>query len=154
MINVKKSSINDVNELSDICLSAFKHSVAPNTSEQGIQTFEGIASVEAFQKRITQDNVILLAYLDLSPVGVLELKEGRHLAMLFVRPDCQQHGVGRALIENALDYVSVDRLTVRASLNSVPAYTQYGFEVTGAVGEVSGLVYQPMEMLCTHLTKA
>ena len=69
-----------------------------------------------------QDNVMLVAECDEEIVGVIELKQGRHVAMLFVAPEKQMKGIGRKLLSSALRYAKVGTVTVSASLPSVPAY--------------------------------
>ncbi len=134
----------DVHAASAICLQAFTIAVAPSLSAQGVATFGGVASAEAFTARLQGDNVILVAVDEGKVRGVAELKEGRHVAMLFVAPDCQQRGVGRALMTALLTHARAPLITVSASLPSVPAYARYGFVCAGDVATASGLVYQPM----------
>jgi len=136
----------DIEAVSRICMDSFSKSVAGTLSEEGRVTFSKIAASDAFLNRMHEDNVMLVAERDGRIDGVVELKEGRHVAMLFVDPESQKKGIGRALISSALGYARVDTVTVRASLSSVPAYKKYGFSCTGEVGEFTGLVYQPMEI--------
>ncbi|MCL1123649.1 GNAT family N-acetyltransferase [Shewanella surugensis] len=91
-------------------------------------------------------------------MGLLELKENKHIAMLFLCPSVQRKGLGRALIaavcqhawQHSSTSTQVDRvpqrdpLTVSASLTSVPAYMRYGFKVAGEIAESEGLKFQPM----------
>lgn len=92
------------------------------------------------------DNVILVSEDQDNLNGIIELKEGRHVAMLFVDTQHQNKGVGKRLLSEALVYARVSVVTVSASLSSVPAYIRYGFECKGDVAESSGLIYQPMEL--------
>lgn len=71
------------------------------------------------------------------------------MAMLFVAPAWQRHGVGRRLMNAALEQARANVVTVRASLSSVAAYERYGFALAGEVGELAGLIYQPMEKRLT-----
>ena len=103
-----------------------------------------LRSLRRSRLRSARDNHILVAQQDGRVVGVIELKEGRHLAMLFVDPACQGQGIGHALFEAVLPQVREPVLTVRASLNAVPTYLRYGFALDGDVGEFNGLVYQQM----------
>ena len=122
------------------------HSVAPGQSDEGVKTFKTIASVESFSDRMQQDNTILVCEENQRIIGVVELKEGRHLAMLFVSPDCQERGVGRSLVSAIIPCTRAETLTVNASLNSVSAYSRYGFICEGDIAEKSGLEYQPMKL--------
>lgn len=136
----------DAEAVSAICIASFLHSVADTLPEQGKTTFSNIAASNAFLGRIKGDNLMLVAENDENIVGVIELKEGRHVAMLFIRPEHQKSGIGRKLLLSALKYAKVETVTVSASLSSVTAYEKYGFECSGEIGESAGLVYQPMEI--------
>ena len=119
-------------------------SVAPSLSAQGVETFRVTASAESFLKRSKDGNIILVFEESGEINGVVELKDGRHIVMLFVKPALQNKGVGRTLISAVMAYARSDIITVNASLNAVPAYIRYGFACAGSVGEKSGLTYQPM----------
>ncbi|WP_247688764.1 GNAT family N-acetyltransferase [Pseudoalteromonas sp. MMG012] len=93
-----------------------------------------------------QDNVLLVVEENENLIGMIELKAGGHVAMLFVDPEFQNNGVGRALLNAVLAHVNADILTVSASLTSFGAYQKYGFNCVGKIQESSGLVYQPMEL--------
>ncbi|BFM51322.1 GNAT family N-acetyltransferase [Marinomonas sp. THO17] len=145
-MNIRKIEESDVEAVSAICMASFSESVASSLSEEGISTFSKIAASDAFLQRTREDNLILVSESGGKILGIVELKEGRHIAMLFVSPEFQKKGIGRELLLSALSFARVDIVTVRASLSSVPAYIKYGFECKGEVGEAAGLVYQPMEI--------
>ena len=145
-VRIRKIEKKDVIQISSLCMNAFMTSVAPNLSEEGIATFKRTASEESFLKRMLEDNTILV-YEDNEEIkGMVELKQGRHLAMLFVDPSQYEKGVGKKLVSTILSHASAAKITVSASLNSVPAYLKYGFICTGEPDERSGLKYQPMEL--------
>ena len=143
---VRKIERQDLARVSSICMKAFMHSVAPELSNEGIDTFREIAATDSFSKRIKGDNTVLVFEAAGMVQGVIELKEGRHVAMLFVHPESQNKGIGRELISEVLTYARVDIITVSASLNSVPVYLKYGFTCVGDADEKSGLKYQPMKL--------
>ncbi|WP_415901161.1 GNAT family N-acetyltransferase [Neptuniibacter sp. QD29_5] len=144
---IREIKEDDTDGVSRVCLDAFSDSVAGSLSDEGISTFAAIASADAFAKRMKADNRMLVAEDNNGEIlGVVELKEGRHIAMLFVTPSQQKGGIGRKLLIAVLKYARAEIVTVSASLPSVPAYQKYGFKLKGDVGELSGLVYQPMEI--------
>jgi GNAT superfamily N-acetyltransferase len=144
---IRKVQPADLPRLSSLCIDAFMGSVASTLTEEGINTFKKIASVDGFANRMEADNKMLACEDGGEVIGVVELKEGRHIAMLFVDPCRQKKGVGRSLISAVLPCTRRAVLTVNASLTSVPAYLSYGFKCTGEAGELAGLKYQPMEMV-------
>ena len=93
---------------------------------------------------------MLVAEIEDSIVGVAELREGRHVSMLFVRPDRQQQGVGKALFRQLVKHARSPSITVSASLSSVSAYQTFGFTLAGEINQIAGLIYQPMTMTLTN----
>lgn len=89
---------------------------------------------------------MLVAEVENKVVGVAELRDGCHVSMLFVSPDQQKQGIGKALFSGLLQQARSNKITVSASLSSVPAYQKYGFGISGNVGQIAGLIFQPMEM--------
>jgi GNAT superfamily N-acetyltransferase len=148
-MRIRKVELADVDEINEICQTAFINSVATTLTDQGINTFAEISSAQSFTKRMQQDNQLLVCENNSGLLGVIELKEGRHITMFFVRPSAQHQGVGKLLIEKILKLAREQTVTVNASLTSIDAYRHYGFVVKGAIGEIAGLRYQPMEItLC------
>ena len=143
---IRRMRLGDIDRVSRIANSAFHEAVAPGLSEEGVNTFSMLSSPRAFAARMKEDNLMFVFENGGEIEGVLELKEGRHVAMLFVLPTAQRRGVGRALMAEALDHARVRTITVSASIPSVPAYEAYGFQVVGAEEEKQGLVYVPMEI--------
>lgn len=148
--SIRAITRDDLSDVSQICMAAFMGSVASGLSEEGIGTFKCIAAADSFAERMDGDNVILVACSGAQIQGVIELKEGRHIAMLFVRPDAQGKGIGRKLMAAVRPWCRTATVTVSASLTSVSAYEQFGFQCTGEPGEIAGLKYQPMEWQVTE----
>ncbi|MGO5000496.1 GNAT family N-acetyltransferase [Oceanisphaera sp. W20_SRM_FM3] len=143
---VRKMEVKDLEAVSATCMNSFLHSVADALSDEGVSTFSKIAASNSFLERMKGDNLMLVAEDNGQIEGVIELKEGRHVAMLFIIPDRQKEGIGKKLLSSAINYAEVETITVSASLSSVPAYEKYGFECKGEASESDGLAYQPMEI--------
>ena len=144
-MQIRNLTPDDLPQASTLCLDAFMQAVAPSLSTQGIETFTKVAAPQAFAERMQGDNLMLACVAQGALAGLIELKEGRHVAMLFIAPGWQRQGIGTRLMNAALEHARVDVVTVKASLSSVPAYQHYGFTLAGEVGEFAGLLYQPME---------
>lgn len=144
-MQIRKMTHDDLASANALCLASFTLAVAPSLSAQGVEAFAKVAAQQAFAERMMGDNLMLVCVAEGALTGLIELKEGRHVAMLFVAPDWQRRGVGQRLMNAALEHARADVVTVRASLGSVAAYERYGFALAGDVGEFAGLVYQPME---------
>lgn len=144
-MQIRPLSLHELDQASALCMASFAHSVAPLLPAQGITTFGEVASANAFAERMQGDNLMLVCEAEGRLAGLVELKQGRHVAMLFVSPAYQRQGIGRRLIEAALSHARSQTVTVSASLPSVTAYQRYGFSQAGEVGEHAGLIYQPMK---------
>lgn len=140
----------DLASVSELTLRAFMHSVASTLPPEGVAFFEQLATVEAYRQRMQEDNVFYVFEQGGQVQGVIEFKQGRHIAMMFVVPVCQRKGIGRALVETVLPHARQSTITVSASLPSVAAYQKYGFKITGEQAESHGLIYQPMERILTE----
>jgi GNAT superfamily N-acetyltransferase len=143
---VREMERRDLREVSRIVVAAFSEAVAEGLSAEGISTFMGLSAPDAFEKRMDEDNCMFVYEEKGEILGMIEFKEGRHVAMLFVAPDRQGRGIGRELVRVALDRRRVQSVTVSASLPSVPVYEKYGFEVVGPEEEKQGLRYIPMKI--------
>jgi len=134
----------DRENASAVCMRAFLTAVAPSLPANGVETFGTIAAADGFAQRVGQDS-LQLVYDEAGVIkGVAELKQQRHVAMLFVDPACQRQGVGEALLAALIAQARSEVVTVNASLPSVAFYQRHGFACSGAVGESAGMVYQPM----------
>lgn len=136
----------DFQKVNSVCMSAFMNSVAPTLQKEGIDTFSYVASVDSLKSRIGPHSDMFVYEKNDDICGFIELKEGRHVAMLFVAPNDQKHGIGQSLITQALCSARTDTITVSASIPSISAYLRFGFQYAGEVSESKGLTYQPMDM--------
>ena len=82
-------------------------------------------------------------------VAVGEIRNENHLNLLFVSPDMQRKGIGKALLQSLIDTIKHDSLTVNSSLNSIQAYKTFGFVENGSESEKGGIKYQPMLLRIT-----
>ncbi len=83
-MQIRKLTHDDLSRASAMCLDAFMLAVAPSLSAQGIDTFAKVVAAQAFAERMEGDNLMLVCVSD----GLIELKQGCHVAMLFVAPGC------------------------------------------------------------------
>ena len=143
-MHVRDMTHDDASAVSALCLGAFSEAIVPSLSAQGVAHFADVVTPAAFGERLAGDNRMWVAVVDGVVRGMVELKQRRHVALLFVAPGWQRRGVGARLMEVALTHAEAGQITVSASLPSVAAYQRYGFIIAGDVSEHGGLVYQPM----------
>lgn len=145
-MQIRTLEIKDLEAASAVCMAAFTKSIADSLSDEGVATFTKVAAPKSFRERMSQDTNTLVAVIEDTVVGVAGLREGHHVSMLFVNPSHQKQGIGTHLLDALLLLARSSKVTVSASLPSIPMYEKYGFVQQGEVSETAGLVYQPMDI--------
>jgi GNAT superfamily N-acetyltransferase len=130
---------------------AFDKAIAPDYSAEGIAAFAEYADPDAMSERLGNNHEALVAEDDGLLVGVVEVRSHRHISMLFVDPEAWGRGIGRALLDAALDLCRAqdppaDVVTVHSSPYAVPFYAHAGFTQDGPATEVRGIISVPMSI--------
>jgi GNAT superfamily N-acetyltransferase len=139
----------DMEAIAALALKVFDEFVAPLYSQEGRDAFHNIAATKAFRERNRTDHLTLIAECDGQIIGVLHLRQWRHVAMLFVDRGHQRRGVGRTLVQAAVKTVmrhdeATRLLTVNSSPNAVEAYRRLGFSPDGPEQVDRGIRFLPM----------
>lgn len=95
-MQIRPLTHDDLPHASALCLDAFTQAVAPTLPAQGVATFARVAAADAFAERMQGDNLILVGVVDGAMVGLVELKQGCHIAMLFIAPAGNARASARA----------------------------------------------------------
>ena len=96
------------------------------------------------------DYVVFVAKDGDNIVGVISIRSGNHISLLFVDKEYHRMGVASKLVANVSEYLRLrkfDHLTVNASPYGVPFYHSYGFEDTGVEKWERGMLTTPMKLL-------
>ena len=136
----------EVEAVSALALRVFAADAAADHTEEGVAEYGRFAGVEAMRAR---DARLTVAEAAGGPhpvlVGMLEIRDGTHVALLFVDPAHQRRGVGRALLEAALGPADGwPTLTVNSTPSAVGAYERLGFREAAPVREQKGIRFVPM----------
>ncbi len=135
--------------VSALACDVFDQFVAPQYQPEGVAEFHRYAAPGALLKRHEDAHITLVAESSGELVGMLHLRERRHVSMLFIRASFQRRGIGRGLLAAAAA-VAGDTdcaLTVNSSPNAVSAYERLGFRSTGSEQCVRGIRFVPMQRL-------
>ena len=129
---------------------SFEHSVATACTKRGQRNFKKYADPEEIARRVRTDHFVLLALSGGDIVGMIEMRNHRHVSLLFVDPEFQGRGVGGELFEKAVEscrstYPALAVVTVNSSPNALRAYERMGFTVTGREQNINGVRSVPME---------
>jgi GNAT superfamily N-acetyltransferase len=139
----------DAPSASRLAIEAFDAAIAPLYSDEGVRAFHAYASPDALAARSGDGNFALLAFDCEALLGMAEVRDHAHLAMLFVSPGVQRSGVGRRLLARAIELCLESKpdlaaISVNASPNSVGAYERLGFVAVGEERTENGIRSTPM----------
>ncbi len=132
--------------------AVFMTHIAPLYTQEGIEEFLGYAEVSEFTRRLQREHVILVAETDAQIVGMIELREQRHISLLFVADAYQGRGIATELLARAIQLCrrvnpDLTALTVHASPNAAPIYRRLGFAPSAEEQVVHGIRYIPMTLV-------
>lgn len=138
--------------MSALAQEVFDQFVAPYYQAEGVAEFYRYASVEALSQRHKSGHITLVAEHSGELVGMLQLREPRHVSMLFVQSSWQRGGIARGLLATAGALVGDPdcEFTVSSSPNAVSAYERLGFRITGSERCVHGIRFVPMQRLSPY----
>ena len=128
----------------------FQKFVAPDYEKKGIDFFytEFITGEKFRNKFLDGTEVMYGAYIDDELTGVVSVSKGNTISCVFVREGYQRKGIGRMLLETAIEVVT-DRGASEIKLNASPYaegfYRSMGFADTGEKSKYNGIVYTPMK---------
>lgn len=139
-----------IDEIVDLIQTAFDRFIAPGFKNEGIQYFRRFIRSADLKERLALGSVILAAKWGEQLAGMIEIRDGDHIALLFTAERFQRQGVARNLLQAALDRCLQRRpgqakITVNAAPSAVMIYERLGFAVTDGPQEKYGLRYVPME---------
>jgi GNAT superfamily N-acetyltransferase len=135
----------------DLVLRVFAEFIAPQYSLEGIAEFKKFACTNALADRFRAGNLIVLAESGQGIIGVIEIRENDHIAMLFVERSHQRKGIAKELLLRSIEICrkrnpDINRITVNSSPNAFDAYQKMGFTGDRDEKVVNGIRFIPMEL--------
>jgi GNAT superfamily N-acetyltransferase len=143
-LEIREILFSEYERAAEVVWTSFQHLAAQYQSAAGVAQFAQFAQASEIRARDAVGGKCYVAVIQNTVIAVLQVRVDAHVALLFVLPEFQSRGVGRALIKNA----DADQrlLTVNASVNSVGAYMRYGFMPAGAdQSHENGIRFVPMK---------
>jgi len=125
----------------------FNEFVAPDYDREGVDEFFKYANPAALAGRAGKDQFVMVAEQGPDLVGIIEMRNCDHIAMLFVSH--RERGIARGLIGRAVGECrkrqpDVKRITVNSSPFAEPVYSWMGFRATGSIQKKNGIIFIPM----------
>ena len=129
------------------------HHFSANRGGVLAQWFADTITPTAIGKCISDDKFhYLAAWSGARIAGVIAMRDRSHVHHLFVARAFQRRGVATRLWQRAKDAALAagndGGFSVRSSEYAVPVYERFGFRVAGKRGEMDGIVFVPMRLVC------
>jgi len=125
----------------------FNEFVRADFTREGVEEFSRAAKSMIFDR--PDGHVILVAATPDNVVGMIALKDYKHISLFFVDSACHGQGIGKALLRHAIEHCSlhapaIDSIDVHSSLYAVPIYERLGFRQTKPEQTKNGIRFVEM----------
>jgi GNAT superfamily N-acetyltransferase len=139
-------------EIVDLVLRVFNEFVAPHYSQEGVAEFKKFVNAEALADRLRAGNIFLLAESGQKIISIMEMRENRHIALLFVEKFHQRKGIAKEIIQRSIGIcgqrkADLKKITVNSSPNAFGAYQKIGFQAVEGEKVKNGIRFVPMELM-------
>ena len=141
----------DAEAVSVLVRRTFLRFIARTYRRRGVRWFLRHNTPRALRSRLRAGQLVLVAEAAKRLAGVIAVRGGNHVSLLFVDPELHGRGIGRELVRDALGRLrgqagnpGPDAMTVNSSDFGVPFYRALGFEPTGAARFKKGMKITPM----------
>ncbi len=148
---IREAQASEWDHAMNLAFKVFLKYEAPEYGKQGTDEFARFVTDPMLKKMFLAGNYkLFVAVSEDGIIGIISLRGGNHISLLFVEPGYHMKGIGSALIEYAVDYLSKESLYSSMTVNSSPYATEFyhtlGFEDTGVQMRADGIIYTPMRI--------
>jgi GNAT superfamily N-acetyltransferase len=149
-MNLRPAHPNDAAAISGL-IRSLSHRLTVSPSGEDAEEFFARIGPEAVAERLAACNFVhFVAEQHSSVVGVVAMRDHRHLFHLFVAEPSQAKGIGRALWlavrDLALAAGNPGSFTVNSSPSAIGAYERFGFTRVGPEVIQHGIAFVPMRL--------
>lgn len=137
--------------VSELALNSFNEFISYEFSDEGIYEIRKFFSPESIKKRSEENHFVLVSENSTSIIGMLEMKEYRHLSMLFIDKEFHRNGIARELLNKSIEIAQsknprLREITVNSSRYAEPVYQRMGFVRTQRMQIEKGIKFIPMAL--------
>lgn len=141
-----------LHEALELVWEVFEKYGMPDYEEMGVQTFRHFIRYHNMVEKIEQGEMSFWGtYLNNYLVGVMALRKGQHISLLFVRDKFHHLGIARNLVRMAVNQIELEEPEIRAvTVNSSPYavgfYEKMGFQALGPEQTANGIRFTSMRL--------
>lgn len=149
-MNIQEIQTEEIEETSLMIKRVFDDFMSGEYTKEGIAQFNSFVEEGTIKERLAAGSLILIARDGETLAGMIEVRDGSHIPLFFVRDEYQRKGLGKKLFRVAMKRniernPSVEIITVNSSPYAVDIYKSLGFRNCATMQVKSGIRYYPME---------
>ena len=138
-------------DVSSMVIKVFNQFVAYEYNDEGKTTFLSFVEPKRIKSGFNKGDIVLAAKYSEKIVGIIEIRNDSHIALLFVSSEYHKQGIAKALWVKAMDLCitrvsSLEKFTVNSSTFAIPVYKKMGFSICGEKQTKNGIVFTPMKL--------
>lgn len=147
---IRKAKTYEWEPAMELAFRVFLKYEAMEYGPEGIRNFAEFVTDESLKKLFLQGSYLLFVAVENEKIiGLVSLRSGNHISLLFVDQEYHRRGVGTSLVKYLQSYMLMytrqQKLTVNAAPYGIPFYHKIGFRDTGYETKRDGIIYTPME---------
>lgn len=152
-IYVRPAKIEEWEPAMDLVWRTFLRFEADEYAQEGVDNFWEFIYDETLRRMFCLGQYKLFVALTENDtiVGVISIRDGNHISLLFVDEGYHRQGVGTALVKYVTGFLNREMgkcfVTVNASPYGVPFYKQVGFQPLGEEVTERGIIFTPMRLV-------
>ncbi len=146
-ISYRPMAMGEEPQVFELVERVFNEFVRDDFPREGIEEFFRAAGSMIFDH--SADHSVLVAVALDKVVGMIDMKDNRHISLFFVDKAHHGKGIGRGLLHHAIERCLLrapenGSIDVNASLYSVPIYEKFGFRRTKPEQTINGIRFVEM----------
>ena len=149
-MRIRKALLSDAKDISELISSLSVKFIADTFSSYGREFLLGTMTPQAIKKYIQSGYRYHVAEVDGSLVGVVAVRDNKHLYHLFVAEEYQRQGIAKELwqlaMEECLNNGNAGEFTVNSSEYAQGVYRKLGFVAQPGPRIKNGVVFFPMSL--------
>lgn len=145
-IQFREAQPSDVQAITDLVIGMFDKYVGLGFSPEGQSVFRTYCQPNAMLSRLTEGtSFYLVAILEEKIIGMIEIRNSNHIALLFVDDCYHKNGIAKNLVSLAIEKAKVTEIDVHSSIYAASIYAKMGFQQLDKEQERDGIRYIPMK---------
>lgn len=146
---LEEINIEELDETLHLVKKVFDEFEAPCYSEEGIKSFYDFTDYNVIKQKLTENMKMFVVKDNKKIIGMIAFRDFKHICMLFVDKEYHKKGIGKKLVEIAINICKscndeLKTVTVNSSPYAVEFYHKIGFKDIENEKIEDGIRFTPM----------